>query len=66
MVKTKKQLGRKRRVRGGGLWEDFTGFFSNKPQSDPTKPEPPKVEKKVPEKKKSFFERTFSTRYGKR
>lgn len=39
MVKTKKQLRRKRRVRGGGLWEDFTDFFRNKPQTDPTKPE---------------------------
>jgi len=40
MAKTKKQLGRKRRVvRGGGLWEDFTGLFRNKPQPDPTKPE---------------------------
>jgi hypothetical protein len=36
------------------------------PKPIATKPEPPKVEKKVPEKKKSFFERTFSTRYGKR
>lgn len=50
MAKTKKHFSnKKKRVRGGGLWEDVRSFFQpntqTSNQSDPTKPE-----LKIPEK----------------